>query len=470
MTRSTPSAPVKGETKKLKKVAGPLLLWGIAVGAVISGDYYGWNAGLGLTGYWGFLIAFGIMAVLYAGISVVIGELGAAIPHAGGAYAYVRTALGRVWGYLAGVSVILQFVVAPIAVALTTGAYLQVLFPDIPILVSAGVLYIASTALHYFGASGSLKFEFIITAIAVIGLIVFIVIGAPQMTLDNLNSYSGGAIFPNGIGGLWATLPLAAWFFFAIESLPMAAEETRNPGKDIPKALIYSFITLALIGFGTLTVAAGVGGDDLPGAAAPLVIALQNVLGSQTWIVPAIALFSIAALIASFHAIVLAYSRQAFALARAGYFPKSLSLLNKHRTPTWGLVIPGVIGFVFVIVGDLVLPDAIPVLVTLSVMLAAVSYVLMMVAAIVLRKKRPDLARPYRAPGGVVTMVVALLLALLLIPAALWGYPLAFITGVMVYAVALLYYFFVSRHRVGNVSVEEELARVEEAEAELEAE
>jgi ethanolamine permease len=250
----------------------------------------------------------------------------------------------------------------------------------------------------------------------------------------------------------------------------MAAEETRNPGKDIPKALIYSFITLALIGFGTLTVAAGVGGDDLPGAAAPLVIALQNVLGSQTWIVPAIALFSIAALIASFHAIVLAYSRQAFALARAGYFPKSLSLLNKHRTPTWGLVIPGVIGFVFVIVGDLVLPDAIPVLVTLSVMLAAVSYVLMMVAAIVLRKKRPDLARPYRAPGGVVTMVVALLLALLLIPAALWGYPLAFITGVMVYAVALLYYFFVSRHRVGNVSVEEELARVEEAEAELEAE
>lgn len=459
--------PQRVHSAKLKKVAGPTLLWGIAVGAVISGDYYGWNAGLGLTGYWGFLIAIGIMGLLYLGLSFVIGELGAAIPHSGGAYAYVRTAMGRVWGFLAGGSVVLQFVVAPVAVALTTGAYFQVLFPDIPILVTAGVLYIASTGLHLLGAAGSLKVEFVVTALAVIGLVVFIVIGLPNVTLENLNAYSGGLVLPNGLAGLWATLPLAAWFFFAIESLPMAAEETKNPIRDIPKALIYAFITLAIVGLGTLTVAAGVGGEDLPGAAAPLVVALQNVVGSQEWIAPVIALFSILALIASFHAIVLAYSRQTFALSRAGYLPRFLSKLNRHRTPVWGLVLPGVVGFLFVIVGDTVLPDAIPVLVTLSVLFAAVSYALMMISALIIRSKRPDIDRPFKTPGGRVTIWVSLVIALLLIPASLAGYLLAFVLGVVVYALLLIYYFAVARRTLSGLTAEQELALVEKAEAEL---
>lgn len=458
---------VQAPPANLKKVAGPFLLWGIAVGAVISGNYYGWNAGLGLTGYWGFLIAIGTMGVLYLGLSFVIGELGSAIPHSGGAYAYVRTALGRLWGFLAGGSVILEFVVAPVAVALTTGAYVQVLFPDIPVLLSAAVLYVGSTLLHLFGAAGSFKVGFVFTAVAVVGLLVFIVIGLPHVSLDNLNAYSDGAVMPNGFQGIWATLPLAAWFFFAIESLPMSAEETRNPVKDIPRALVYAFVTLAVLGLGTLTVAAGVGGDDLPGATDPLVTALQTFAGSQTWIAPAIALFSIAALIASFHAIVLAYSRQAFALSRAGYLPKTLSNLSKFRTPTWGLILPGAVGFAFVIIGDTVLPDAIPVLVTLSVLFAAVSYVLMILAALVLRSKRPDMKRPFKTPGGRVTMVIALVLALLLIPAALAGYTLAFIIGIAVYAVMLAYYFLIARRKLSDITAEEELEMVEEAEAEL---
>lgn len=466
--RTASRTPVSAAPKKkLTKVAGPLLLWGIAVGAVISGDYYGWNAGLGLTGYWGYLLAIAIMGVLYAGLSGVIGELGAAIPHSGGAYAYVRTALGRVWGYLAGVSVLLEFVFAPVAVALTVGAYIQVLSPDVPILLSAAVLYVASTIVHLLGAGNSMRIELVFTGVAVLGLVVFCVLGAPEVTLENLNAYSDGAVFPNGLSGLWATLPLAAWFFFAIESLPMVAEETKNPTRDIPKALVAAFITLAIVGVGTLTVAAGVGGDDLPGAAAPLTVAMANVFGAQGWIVPTIALFSLAALIASFHAIVIAYSRQTFALSRAGYFPVWLSTLNKRHAPTWALILPGIIGFVFVILGDTILPDAIPVLVTLSVLVAAVSYMLMIIAALVLRKTRPDMVRPYRVPGGELTMWVALVLAAVLIPAALVSFPLAFVIGAIVIALFLLYYFAVGLKRVGNLTVEEELAAVGQADAEL---
>ncbi len=454
--------------KNLKKVAGPMLLWGIAVGAVISGDYYGWNAGLGFTGYWGYLVALAIMGVMYLGLSLVIGELGSAIPHSGGAYAYVRTALGKVWGYVAGVSVLLEFVFSPVAVALTVGAYVQVLAPNVPVLLSAAICYVVSIVLHLSGAAGSMKFEFFVTTVACLGLILFAAIGLPKVSLENINAYSAGAVFPNGIAGLWAALPLAAWFFFAIESLPMSAEETRNPAKDMPRALIWSWITLAIIGVVTLTVASGVGDANLPSAAAPLTSALQNVVGDQGWIVPTIALFSLVALLASFHAILLAYSRQIFALSRAGYLPESLSRLNSRKVPIWGLIVPGIIGFLFCIVGDQVLADAIPVLVTLSVLVAAVSYMLMMISAIVLRRRRPEMHRPYRVPGGEVLMWVSLVVAFILIPASLVSYPIAFVVGVVVMALFLVYYFAVGSKRAGDRTAEEELAAIEAAEAELE--
>jgi ethanolamine permease len=456
------------QQKNLKKVAGPMLLWGIAVGAVISGDYYGWNAGLGFTGYWGYLVALAIMGLMYLGLSLVIGELGSAIPHSGGAYAYVRTALGKLWGYVAGVSVLLEFVFSPVAVALTVGAYVQVLFPNVPILLSAAICYAVSIILHLTGAAGSLRFEFVITAIACLGLIVFAAIGLPKVTIENLNQYSDGAIFPNGISGLWAALPLAAWFFFAIESLPMSAEETRNPEKDMPRALIWAWITLAFIGVVTLTVASGVGGADFPSAAAPLTTALQNVVGQQGWIVPTIAVFSLIALLASFHAILLGYSRQVFALSRAGYLPEWLSRLNSRKVPIWGLIAPGIVGYLFCIIGDRVLADAVPVLVTLSVLVAAVSYMLMMISAIVLRRRRPDLNRPYKVPGGEALMWISLVIAFILIPASLVSYPIAFVVGAAVMGLFLVYFFAVGSKRAGNRTAEEELAAIEAAEAELE--
>jgi ethanolamine permease len=456
------------QQKNLKKVAGPMLLWGIAVGAVISGDYYGWNAGLAFTGYWGYLVALAIMGLMYLGLSLVIGELGSAIPHSGGAYAYVRTALGKLWGYVAGVSVLLEFVFSPVAVALTVGAYVQVLFPNVPILLSAAICYVVSIVLHLTGAAGSLKFEFVVTTIACLGLILFAGIGLPKVSLENINAYSAGAVFPNGIAGLWAALPLAAWFFFAIESLPMSAEETRNPAKDMPRALIWSWITLAFIGVITLTVAAGVGDANLPSAAAPLTSALQNVVGEQGWIVPTIAVFSLVALLASFHAILLGYSRQAFALSRAGYLPEWLSRLNSRKVPIWGLIVPGVIGYLFCIIGDQLLKDAIPVLVTLSVLVAAVSYMLMMISAIVLRRRRPDMHRPYRVPGGEVLMWISLAIAFVLIPASLVSYPIAFVVGVVVIALFLAYYYAVGSKRAGNRTAEDELAALEAAEADLE--
>lgn len=454
--------------RRLAPVAGPLLLWGLGVGYVISGDYYGWNFGLTATGYWGFLIALAIMAVLYATMVAAIAEMSAAIPHAGGPYAFARMALGPVGGYLCGIGVIIEYVIAPAAVATAIGAYVNVLMPAMPVVLTATGVYLLFTVVHLLGVGHSLKLELVFTAIATIMLVVFYIVGLPNISLANLNEVGGGAVLPDGFAGLWAALPLAAWFFLAIEGLPMAAEESRNPERDMPRALVSSFITLAVLAVLTLTVSAGLGGSrTVGGADAPLPTAVQSGLSGGHWLVGVISFVGLAGLLASFHGIVLAYSRQIFALARTGYLPFFLSRVNDRHTPTWALIVPGLIGILLVVLGSILPGSAIPVLVTMSVFGAAISYIVMMISAIVLRRRRPDLRRPYRMPGGEITAWIALILSVLLLPAGVKDYPVAMLFGLLVFGAFAAYYFLYGRHRLVSSSIEEELRLIERAESEL---
>jgi ethanolamine permease len=463
-----PGAATAIADRRLSRVAGPALLWGLGVGYVISGDYYGWNFGLTATGYWGFLVALGIMGVLYATMVGVIAELSAALPHSGGPYAFARTALGPVGGYITGIGVIIEYVIAPAAVATAIGAYINFLVPTVPVVASAAGVYIVFTLIHLYGAGTSLKLELTFTLVAVAMLVVYYIVGLPNITMDNLNEVGGGEVLPNGLGGLWAALPLAAWFFLAIEGLPMAAEESRNPAKDMPKALIASFVTLAVLAVLTLTVATGLGGAAAVGAAdAPLPASVEIGLGEGHWLVAVISFVGLAGLLASFHGIVLAYSRQIFALSRTGYLPRVLSKTSERRTPTWALIVPGIIGVGLVILGDLLPGSGIPILVTMSVFGAAISYIMMMISAIMLRRRRPDLARPFRVPGGQVTAFIALALAAVLLPAGVYEFPEAMLFAFVVFVGFLAYYFLWSRHRLVSQSIEEELAVIEQSEQEL---
>ncbi|RYD03456.1 hypothetical protein N752_19955 [Desulforamulus aquiferis] len=81
------------ESQQLKRCAGPLLLWGLGVGYVISGDYFGWNFGIAAGGFWGLFIATILMAIMYITMCLTIAELATAIPFAGGAYAFGRSAM-----------------------------------------------------------------------------------------------------------------------------------------------------------------------------------------------------------------------------------------------------------------------------------------------------------------------------------------------------------------------------------------
>ncbi|MGY8828362.1 MAG: ethanolamine permease, partial [Pseudomonadales bacterium] len=270
------------------------------------------------------------------------------------------------------------------------------------------------------------------------------------------------SFLPFGYVGVWAAIPYAIWFFLAVEGVPLAAEETRNPQRDMPRGLIGAM--LVLLAFALLILVVGPGGagaNALMASGNPLVEALTIAYGESTWMSSFVNLIGLAGLIASFFSIIYAYSRQIFALSRAGYLPRSLSLTNKNKAPVLALIVPGLIGFALSLTGQGDL------LILVAVFGATISYVLMMAAHITLRVRRPEMHRPYRTPGGIVTSGIALVLACVAVVAGFLVDPRVVIGAAIIYAVLIAYFALYSRHHLVAGTPEEEFVAIGKAEASL---
>ena len=114
--------PPDGSKIGLKKVLGTTQLWAIAVGMVISGEYFGWNYGWAAAGTVGFLISVLLVTVLYLTFIFSYTELTTSIPDAGGPFAYAFRALGPVGGFIAGFATLVDFILAPPAIAIALGS------------------------------------------------------------------------------------------------------------------------------------------------------------------------------------------------------------------------------------------------------------------------------------------------------------------------------------------------------------
>src|SRR5262249_35352474 len=109
----------------LRRHAGMWSLWALGVGAVISGEYYGWNFGLGTGGFGGLLLAGVVMAIMYYGLVYSIAEMSPALPHTGGAYSFARSAMGPWGGFLTGLAENMEYVITPAVVAGAMGLLMQ---------------------------------------------------------------------------------------------------------------------------------------------------------------------------------------------------------------------------------------------------------------------------------------------------------------------------------------------------------
>jgi len=446
---------------------GWVLLIGLGVAYVISGDFAGWNFGIGQGGWGGMFIALIIVAIMYLCMCLSMSEMSTMLPTAGGGYSFARTAFGPLGGYLTGTAILIEYAIAPAAIAVFIGSYCESLFG-----VGGWVVYLSCylifMGIHLKGAGEALKIMFVITAIACAALLVFIVSMIPHFNASNLfdievGSQLGASSFlPFGYKGIWAAIPFAIWFFLAVEGVPLAAEEAKDPVKSLPIGLVGAMSILTLFAFSILILSAGAAGSDvLKDSGAPLIDAIVAVYGEGTKLATFVNFVGLAGLIASFFSIIYAYSRQIFALSRAGYLPKKLSLTNSNKAPYLAILIPGVIGFLLSLSGEGDL------LILMAVFGATISYVLMMASHIKLRVSRPDLPRPYRTPGGMITSSIALVLALLSVVAGLMVDPKAWMIAAVIYGVFILYFLIFSRNNLVSGAPEEEFAKLAAAENEV---
>lgn len=457
------------EQRQLKRgAAGWILLAGLGVSYVISGDYAGWNLGLAQGGFGGLLIATFVMGAMYLCMVLSLAEMSASLPTAGGGYSFARRALGPWGGYLTGTAILLEYAIAPAAIAVFIGGYVESLLGINGWMVYLGS-YVLFVGLHLWGAGEALKTMLVITLLAVLAIVVFVVGMLPHFAIENLfdipaNTAAVGAstFLPNGYLGIWAALPFAMWLFLAVEGVPLAAEETANPAQDMPRGIITAMVILLVFGALVLVLAPGGAGAHLmQDHGAPLVGALQAVYGMDSRLANFVNWVGLAGLVASFFSIIFAYSRQVFALSRAGYLPRFLSITNERRIPVLALVIPGLIGFLLSLTGEGDL------LMTMAVFGATISYALMTLSHILLRRNEPGLDRPYRTPGGQFTSGTAFILALVAFVSTFLASLEAALWSSLFYVIMVAYFGFYSRHHLVAQAPEEEFAAIAAAEQEL---
>jgi ethanolamine permease len=409
---------------QLQRTLGPVLIWGLGVGYVISGMYFGWNLGLPVGGPYGMLLATAIVTLLYVTFVLGYAELACALPRAGGAFVYASRAFGPHVGFVTGVAQLVEYMLAPPAVAFAIGSYINQAHPSIPIAPVAAGAYVVFTCVNIFGVKLSVRFELVLTVIAVIELAVFGAIVLPNFSWE---AFSRDPL-PNGWGGAFAALPFAIWFYLAIEGIANVAEEARDPQRDLPRGFLFAMATLVGLTIITLFGAVGVDGwtsvvypdpaNRTVASDSPLPLAIGHVVSRENPLFLVLTGIGLVGLVASFHGILIAGSRALLEFGRARYAPGLLGVIHaRTKTPVAALLANMVVGLIALATGH-----------TGSVILIAVFgaltlYIVSSAAVLVLRRREPALERPYRAPAYPFTPLIALTLSLVCFGAMVWSYP-----------------------------------------------
>ena len=450
--------------RSLRRHARVPHLWALGVGAVISGDFFGWNFGLVTSGFGGMLGALAIITLLYIGLCFSIAEMSPALPHTGGAYSFARTSMGPWGGYITGLAENMEYILTPAVIVVGVGGYLGAIFQTPATWAPAWWIacYAAFVAFNIAGVELSFRVSVIITLCALAILVVFY---AGALPLFRLNQWAleGGGWLPKGWLGVLTALPFALWVYLGIEQLPLAAEESHDPVRDMPKGILLGLITLILCSFLTVILNAGIppGASKVGVSTEPLFLGFRAIFGAGMGS-RVLALFACTGLLASFHTIIYAYGRQIYSLSRAGYFPSWLSVTHGARkTPHRALVAGSALGFAAALAIQLAGQSS-PVgaiLLNMAVFGAVLAYILQMASFILLRRRFPAMIRPYVSPLGTAGAVVAMVIAAATLVAlfANRDYNLGVIGAVIWFLAGIAYFAFYARHRL-ILSPEEEFA------------
>ena len=449
----------------LRRVLGPWSAAAIVVGTIIgSGIFLVPKAMIAQVGSVEMVFAVWIVGGLLSLFGALsYAELGAAMPEAGGEYVYLREAYGPLWGFLYGWTQTWVAKSGSIASMATAFFYylanfrpeLEGVFYVIPLPIGpeggpleirygqllAVAVILGLALVNYIGArlGGGVQVLVTATKVALILAVIVIGLGSGKGSLANLHSSIPVA---GGVAGFFAALVAALWAYDGWNNLSMAASEVTQPQKNLPLALILG--TLAVIGiylatnlayFSVLPASAVAASDRV---AAEM---MRRVLGS-----PGAAAVSIAAMVSIFAALngsILTGARVPYAMARDGYFFRRLGGVSPSRgTPGASILLLCLWSSLLVFSGRF------EQLFTYVIFASWIVYGMTAAAVIVLRRKRPDLMRPYRTVGYPVVPALFVLGAAGVVLSTLINSPRESLMGLVLILSGLPFYFGWKRRKL----------------------
>lgn len=355
------------------------------VGIILGAGIYallGEAAGLAGNAVW---LSFGIAAVMAACTALSYAELSSMFPLASAEYAYVSAAFGRRVAFVVGWLILASGVLSVATVALGFGGYVAGAV-GVKIVPVALALVAGLSAVAVRGIRETALFAIAMTLIEAGGIVFVILIGLPH--LGSVDYFA----MPNGVSGVFKGAALVFFAFMGFEEMVKLAEETKDPERTIPRAVVLALaITVALYMLVTVSAVSVLGWEQLAASSAPFAEIAGAVLGEN-----AFAVMTVVALFATANTALLllvSTSRLAYGMAAAGSLPSFLERVHgRFGTPWVAVAAAGVVSAAFLFAGNIAyVANATNVALFLT-------FALINAAVIVLRFWAPDRAGPFRIP------------------------------------------------------------------------
>ena len=370
------------------------------VGIILGAGIYalmGVAAGSAGNATWLAFLISGIVA-LFTGLSYA--ELSSMFKGNAGEYDYIKAGLNRHFALFIGLSMIAAGFISSATVALGFAGYFVQLL-SMPMVIAAIILIIAMSLINFIGIKETSWFNTIATLIEFGGLVLIVFLGLQHMgSVDILE-------MPEGFTGVFSAAALVFFAFVGFEGIVKFREETKDPEKTIPRALIYAvIITAILYVFVAIAAVSIIGWEELHASKAPLATVAAAALGNNAFLLLGIiALFSTANTALIF---MVAASRMLYGMAKQQSLPRLFSRVHsKTRTPWVAIFFVMVLSIAFSFIND------IGTVANLTNLFLFITFAAVNVSLIALRYKKPDMKRPFKCPVNVGSFSVIALLGFL---------------------------------------------------------